>query len=260
MNEAIRTVVSVGKERLRSLLSNAPALARRIRLENPGNDYIAFHAQRYATLLAILSTYLAVPNRSVLDVGRTELTDLIGETFNVRVDSLGLERDRRTANGDHYQMDLNDAQFPDRWRKDLPKYDIVVMAEVIEHLHTSPLLTIGFIKTLMKRSAVLVIQTPNAVALHKRLIMLTGRNPFEPIRENLENPGHFREYTVTELKQYAKVSGLIVEEYFFCSYFSYRYMRRDGEGRWYLSLANLVYGVVPPSMRPGITIVLREPS
>ena len=61
------------------------------------------------------------------------------------------------------------------------------------------------------RGGVLVVQTPNAVSLPRRLAMLGGRNPYELIREDATNPGHFREYTAAELRRYAAVAGLAVE-------------------------------------------------
>jgi hypothetical protein len=37
--------------------------------------------------------------------------------------------------------------------------------------------------------------------------MLSGRNPFEMLRENLDNPGHFREYTRPEMLTLGTTAG-----------------------------------------------------
>src|SRR5205823_6516869 len=108
------------------------------------------------------------------------------------------------------QFDLNDAQSEDTWRRDIPRYDVVVMAEVIEHLYTAPELVLGFLKTLVADNGLVIIQTPNAAALSKRLKLLFGRNPYELIRVDTTNPGHFREYTSRELIRIAEGAGFEV--------------------------------------------------
>lgn len=234
--------------------SNISEFAKRIRDQNPGNEYVAFHAKRYATLISVLSPYFKGRKLDVLDIGFSQLTGLLNDTFGVKVDSLGLEPDHHTSSGTYYHFDLDNTQYPNTQRKDLPKYDVVIAAEVIEHLHVSPTWVLGFLKTLMKQSAFLVIQTPNAVVLHKRLIMLAGRNPFELIR----NHGHFREYTLKEMKQYAENAGLLIDKFFFGNYFDYRYLAHSRRSRVGLGFLNLVYAVAPPTLKPGITIILKQ--
>lgn len=219
--------------------------------------YTYFHAKRYATLISLLPAYLESPNPTIMDVGRSQLTAQLFKRFNVRVDSLGLEADHQLETGHYYHMDLNDTQHPNLWPKNFPRYDVVIAAEVIEHLHVSPFWVFNFLKTLMNRTAVLIIQTPNAVVLHKRLIMLSGRNPFELIREAPTNPSHFREYTVNELRQYAKKTGLTIINSVFGNYFDYRVLARNSVHRHLLSLVVHSYDVLPSSLRPGITIIMR---
>ena len=222
--------------------------------------YTAFHARRYATLISLLSTYVKSPDSTIIDVGRSQLTAQLHELFTARVDSLGLEADRELATGYYYHMDLNDTQYPNLWPKNLPTYDAVIAAEVIEHLHVSPFWVFSFLRTLMNRTGVLIVQTPNAVALHNRLIMLSGHNPFELIRQAqiAGNPGHFREYTMSELRQYAKKTGFKIIDSFFGNYFDYRVLARNSVHRHLLSLVVHSYDLVPSSLRPGITIVMRQ--
>ena len=234
------------------------ALADRIRKQNPSNGYVAFHAKRYPTLISVLSSYFTSSKLEVLDIGYSQLSGLLNDTFGVTVDSLGLEPDHRIGTGTYYHFDLDDVQHPISWRKDLPKYDVVVAAEVMEHLHTSSTWVLGFLRTLMKQFGVLVLQTPNAVVLHKRLVMLAGRNSFELIREDATNPRHFREYTLKEIKSYAKIVGLIIDKAFFANYFDYRYLAHGRRGRLGLVFLNLVYDIVPPTLKPGITVVLKQ--
>jgi hypothetical protein len=123
------------------------------------------------------------------------------------------------------------------------RYDLIVFAETIEHLYTSPKLILNFLRNFMRtESGVLIIQTPNAVSLSKRREMLRGINPFELIRENRYNPGHFREYTMEELIGYGTQAGLKVYRKEFCDY----WQPRDRLDR--------LLAKVHASFREGITI------
>jgi SAM-dependent methyltransferase len=126
-------------------------------------------------------------------------------------------------------------------------YDLVVAAEVIEHLHTSPVTVLRQLATWARPGGRLLLQTPNAVALHKRLRMLAGRNPIEPIRVDAANPGHFHEYTLGDLRDAARGAGLAVGGWRTANYF--------GSNRAYAALGR----VLPPSLRHGITIWLQRP-
>ena len=108
-------------------------------------------------------------------------------------------------------FDLNQAQLRSRWIKG-EEHDVVIMAEVIEHLYTSPLRVLRFIRSQLRDGGLLLIQTPNEAALTKRIDMLRGRNPFELIRETPRNPGDFRRYTLEELTMYSEEAGLACVE------------------------------------------------
>ncbi len=198
-------------------MRNAGLSARAIRGENQG--YVAYHAPRYAYLLEVLAKYGLGADSTLLDIGPSRLTTLIQERFGIAVDSLGFGEDRVTREGRHFGFDLNLAQRKESWRRDLPRYDFVVMAEVLEHLYTAPQLVLSFVRTLLADDGRLVLQTPNAASLPKRLKLLLGRNPFEMIRIDPQNPGHFREYTQTELLDLAAGLGFRVEDYTASFYF-----------------------------------------
>jgi len=244
-------------------LSGSPSrLALEIRRKYPKNSYVAFHAKRFAFLLQLLRTYISDKSRPVLDVGPSELTLLMAEAFGVRVDSLGFSGHRQAA-AKHFGFDLNDAQDRARWRADIGPYDIIVMAEVIEHLHTSPARVLAFLRTLLAPNGVLIIQTPNAAALHKRVKLLAGRNPYELIREDATDPGHLREYTARELRRYAQQVDLIVERCSHENYFDFRFLHQAGlppKERHFLALVNAGYRFMPPTFKPCITCILKRPA
>ena len=63
----------------------------------------------------------------------------------------------------------------------------------------------------IRRPGFVILQTPNAAALHKRLALLRGRNPVEAPRTSLENPGHLHEYTLSELRDQVNAGGLTID-------------------------------------------------
>ena len=233
--------------------------ARRLRERFPGNGYVGFHARRYASLVQLLDGKLA-PDVLVLDIGRSPLTEVLHERFGVRVDSLGFNGEGESAEGRTWWFDLNMAQNQEKWRTDLPEYDVVVMGEVIEHLHTAPRLVLSFLRTLVKPGGMLVIQTPNAAALNKRLELLIGRNPYELIREQTSDPGHFREYTRKELTAVVRAAGFEVADWFAADYLDYS---RKPAGKQHSAAfghaVNIVNRCLPPSLKPGQTLVARRP-
>jgi 2-polyprenyl-3-methyl-5-hydroxy-6-metoxy-1,4-benzoquinol methylase len=224
---------------------------------NPG--YEAFHAPRLAFLLDLLRQRVRVAGARVLDVGPSRLTSLINERLGITVDTLGLEPEEISARGRHHHFDLNDTQDRSRWRRDLGPYDVVVFAEVIEHLHTAPELVLAYLRTLMAGGGTLILQTPNAASLRKRLKLALGLNPFERIRLDPSNPGHFREYTLGELREIVSGAGFTVERHWTAYYFDARFARHD-EGheppaQIAGALKNAANRLLPASLREGITIL-----
>jgi len=235
--------------------------ASAIRGEDCG--YVAYHAPRYAFLLRLLAEYGVTADTTLLDIGPSRLTALIRESFGVRVDSLGFGPDHAVDGARHFEFDLNLAQDETQWRQDLPQYEFVVMAEVLEHLYTAPSLVLAFVKTLLVANGRLILQTPNAASLPKRLKLLLGRNPYEMLRIDRSDPGHFREYTISELRRLAEETGFGVERCMTRFYFDARFAHHAAGhvapqpvvGR----VKNSLYRSLPEGLREGITMVWRKP-
>jgi len=229
-------------------------------LDNAG--YRGFHAPRYAYLLRLLEDLGANADSRMLDIGASHLTDLMREKFGARVDTLGFGEDLRSDQGNHYCFNLNDAQSADTCRTDLPQYDLIVMAEVLEHLYVAPQLSLAFTKKLLLPNGRLIVQTPNAASLRKRIKLLFGQNPYEMIRIDPENPGHYREYTIAELRGIADELNLLVDRCETGFYFDTRFVH-DAEGRLvrhnpFGAIKNAFYRNLPGNLREGITLVLRH--
>jgi trans-aconitate methyltransferase len=226
--------------------------------------YTAYHAPRFAHVLDTLADQEVKAGSRLLDIGRSRLTELIHERFGCPVDSLGFGPDAPTPEGRHFNFDLNRSQRREDWRTDLPRYDAIVMAEVIEHLYTAPQLVLAFLRTLLAPGGLLLVQTPNAADLTRRVKLVLGRNPYEMIRPDDTNPGHFREYTRAELRQLAEGAGLTVERMRTHFYFDMRYSRHGDDGNHPQpvlgSIKNLIYAALPAPLRWGITAELRAPA
>ena len=139
----------------------------------------------------------ADPATRVLDVGLSPLTMELLQRY-ASVTSLGfplepwsvtettLPDGSHRALAGHVPYDFNAAQTSTPIPTDA-RFDLIVFAEVIEHLYTAPELTLFALKQVMAPNGLLILQTPNAAALHKRLALLAGRNPYERIRINPQN-------------------------------------------------------------------------
>ena len=235
-------------------------IVKQLCAQYPKNGYLLYHAKRYDKVLDILDEQYQ-EGMNILDVGKSHLTDLISRYLNTAVDTLGFGQDRKTTLGQHYEYDLNDTQLSASWRRDIGNYDIIIFCEVIEHLYTSPRFVLSYLRKLLNPGGCVVLQTPNAVVLHKRLLFLAGRNPFNRIGDDRKNPSHFREYTKKELVGYAKEVGFFVEVSSYENYFDYRYVHHHAgnmEKTPLLAIFSYFYLLMPGSLKPGMSFVLRK--
>jgi hypothetical protein len=222
-------------------------------------EYLRHSVKKICRILNIISELLktALPNSNnlkLLDIGPHFLTEQIHRYFPAfELNTLGFENpqlyDVKNIKN-HFQFDLNDAQFAENWPA-FEKHDCIVMSEVLEHLYTSPVLIFSFLKTLLKPGGFLLLTTPNAVAISKRLQLLAGRHPYEMLRQSRENPGHIREYTRPELVKAGETAGLrlvsaSLENYFITDDPFYKF----------------IYGVsaLVPGLRTGLIMVLTNPA
>ena len=211
--------------------------------------YVEYHARRYARLLAVAEQAASTPGPlHILDVGPNVQTALLRRALpHAVVDTLGFAHPSvpPRPGESHIPFDLNDA-VDERRRPVLPRrYRLVVLAEVIEHLHTPPAAVLGYLRDWLEAPGFVLVQTPNGAALHKRLALLRGRNPIEPPRACRENPGHFHEYTLAELRDQVERAGLNV-----------RWLRTEnyfGTGPA-AELYARVGHVLPATLRHGVTL------
>jgi SAM-dependent methyltransferase len=232
-------------------------------LQPEARYYIACMARRFAYLLGLVGKIRAgLPQSTVriMDIGPSYFTELLTLKFP-RDEILCVGFASPNSRGGHYPegikletvrfhaFDLNDTQHRSKWIG-IPACDIVVMAEVIEHIHTAPQLVYRFIRSFLAPAGVLIVQTPNAAEFFKRVQLLRGKNPYELIRENSENPGHFREYTGKELREIGEQEGLSCMDLEYLNYFP-----RGGRLQ---RLVNAITDRAAPTLREGITVIYRN--
>ncbi len=228
--------------------------------------YLQTHAKRYAFLLGKVEKVAPMlrtrQSLTILDIGPSFLTELLLLTYpNDLIFTVGF--DSADCRGGHFPLciayersrhshfDLNDVQYPEKWIS-LPQADLVIMAEVLEHLYTAPILVLKFLHTIVRKGGFVMIETPNAASLKKRMKLMAGRHPYEMIRVDARNPGHFREYTRSELVAIARASGFEVRGCDLSNYFSHD----SSKGVF----QRFLRGIGPPSLRRGMTLVLEKPA
>lgn len=100
------------------------------------------------------------------------------------------------------------------------RFDMVTAMAVIEHYPHSLKIFMSNLTAMMKENGRLYIEVPNIAYLPKRIQMLKGKTPLVNISDiyNSDTPfiGHHHEFTISELRDLAKLSGLnVMAEYFY---------------------------------------------
>jgi hypothetical protein len=219
-------------------------------LDGSIREYLHFHASRYAFLLAKVET---LDRGRILDIGPSFQTVLMREVYpDSVIDTLGFDDSRfpRRECDRHQEYDLNDSVDRGTWPRVEKPYDLVVMAEVLEHVYTAAKPVLSCVASLIRPGGALIIQTPNAVNLGRRISTARGQNPFGMIREQKQNPGHFCEFTVGELRSAAESAQLTVESATLTNYFGARGFRK--------SVYEVLCSALPGDLRDGITLVARK--
>jgi hypothetical protein len=218
--------------------------------------YVGYHAVRYARLLSTVEELAAAarpPDRlHILDIGPNVQTALLRAAHpGAVIDTLGFAHPAMVPSQPerHIEFDLNDVHFPGRRPPAERLYDVIVLAEVVEHLYTSLSIVLSWVVQWLRPPGYVVVQTPNGAALHKRLRLLMGRSPVEPPRASRENPGHFHEYTLAELRDEVAAAGLVLQSLQVDNHFG----GTSAAARLYRGFGH----VLTPSLRHGVTLCAR---
>lgn len=159
-----------------------------------------FKAGRLAELRIEKTLSLIGSGKRVLDVGCCDgsitlrIKKLGNEVVGIDISEKAVRRARKKGL-EVYVVDLNNEAIP----KNLGKFDVVVAAEILEHIFD----TDGFLKKLrdvLKPQGYLILTTPNLAGIGARLQLLFGRKPWmieDSIKGNVS--GHIRYFTLATL-------------------------------------------------------------
>lgn len=103
-------------------------------------------------------------------------------------------------------------------------FDVVIIAQVIEHILNHPLGLIRDLASVMRSRGIMILTTPNPVTVMGAVRTLKGQSPLWGTRDFIDEPKidgnriitkadiHYREYTSSELSHMLEGAGLRVEE------------------------------------------------
>lgn len=155
----------------------------------------------------------------VLDIGVSRFTYMLKELCpTLDLTALGLVDESEELSEKGIPFILHNLEKDDGLPEDA--FDLIIFGEVLEHLAAWPTVIFAKFFRALRKGGRLLLTTPNFLSTGNRLKMLTGQNPLEPVREDLSNPGHFREYSMDELKTYLIRCGFTVEKAEFPDYWN----------------------------------------
>ncbi len=194
-------------------------------------EYLRTHGRRFLELANAVS--LLTPERGgILEFGVSEFSRiykelrphcrLVTSDRPVEPDFIGFtpERCRRIANCDvHVALDLEDDASP-AWKElaALGPFDLIVFAEVLEHLLVDPATLLRNLLQMLSDKGYLYLTTPNFFCPANRKAWAEKRNP-QPMypgrNANWDAHHHFREYSLPEILQLIRVAeGRVLTCYF----------------------------------------------
>src|SRR6185437_1742413 len=92
-------------------------------------------------------------------------------------------------------------------------FDVIVLAEVVEHLPVPPYLILGKVRSWLRPGGVLLITTPNLFRVRNIARMMLGRDPFDTFRlpHDGVSLGHQTEYSAQHLTWHIREAGFTLE-------------------------------------------------
>lgn len=185
-------------------------------LKNDEKKWIDLHWYRYYETLQLIPV---IKNANVLEIGigNGHLGIILKGLYNYNVTGTDILRNEM------YEKKLKDKGIniiyfdltKDKLPFDMNQFDIVIIAEVLEHLITEhpPINEFKKIHEILKDNGYIILSTPNIAALYKRLRLIIGENPLMRTESNLPSyDKHFREYTAQEISLLLKETGYRIEQ------------------------------------------------
>ena len=118
------------------------------------------------------------------------------------------ERKSEDLKFDHFNIEQDRFPYPD------DQFDLVIFAEIIEHLLDDPCSVLREIKRVLKPNGTLILTTPNVARLENVTKLISGTNIYDPYSGYGPYGRHNREYNRHELNQLLKFEGFEPTELF----------------------------------------------
>lgn len=120
------------------------------------------------------------------------------------VDYVGLNNGEKRSEQFTYQhFNIENDRFP----YNDAKFDLVIFAEIVEHLLNDPCKVLREIKRVLKPNGTLILTTPNVARLENVAKMISGTNIYDPYSGYGPYGRHNREYNRHELDQLLRFEG-----------------------------------------------------
>ena len=151
-----------------------------------------------------------VKNRKILDVGcatgyvGSELKEMGNYVVGIDVSEPAAQQAKEKLN-EAYAADIS-GNWPDEVKN--KKFDLVILAEVLEHVF-DPVNVLEKVNSVLENDGEVIITTPNIMAWHNRLRFLFGKFKYE--NQGTFDFGHIRFFTYAYLKEVLRVSGFKVD-------------------------------------------------
>lgn len=154
--------------------------------------YLEIHAKRFKTILALIDKNTQT---KTLDIGPSFLSELLYQIFGKNLTLLGFKNDN--SFGGHLvnstifekvklmEQDLNFFKSDSRIEE---KFDLIICAEVIEHLYTSPKKLFQNCYHLLNKNGILIIQTPNAASVKKKIVFIIWKKSIRNAKGKFTKP------------------------------------------------------------------------
>lgn len=207
---------------------------RRTIKEFPFENYMRAEAGgkgQYSDTAQIAQRYLQ-PGNTILDFGcgpcdKTAILQLLGFQCSA-CDDLQDDWHKIPGNSERIQSFARQRgiDFRQTFAGSIPfeknAFDMVMLHDIIEHLHDSPRDLLNDLLELVRPGGLLFVTVPNAVNIRKRVDVLFGRTNLPPFETYYWYPGHWRghvrEYVQDDLTKLASYLNLKVLELRSCDH------------------------------------------
>lgn len=182
-------------------------------------NYYDFHKRRYLRMARSIASKVPI-GASLLNIGSHYLhTSLLFKFLGYQVYSMdvGFFWDLEFVKERGFDHDLekiidNDLASFESHTGVSDKYDVVLFAEIMEHITFNPVLFWKKVYTVLKSSGMIYISTPNSLNLYNiartlaRIVTFRGVGlPIGSIFANVTYGHHWKEYSASEIKKYFKI-------------------------------------------------------